>query len=286
MKIGIMHGYNLEYKNARENPEFALLHKAGFDAIDLNLSDTETYFYTAEKEKLSALLDTIKSQLKLSGLFISQIHGPWCWPPERDSTPEGRKERMEKMIKSIEITAELGCKYWVIHPIMPFGCDNVPEGTEAETWRLNLEFFRELLAFAKERGVVICYENMPMPSFTISKPTTLLDFVNEINDENFKICLDTGHANLVMDGSLYDNVKLLGDNIKVLHVHDNNGNGRDEHITPTLGTIDWPLFIKALRDIGYEGVFSLETEPKFDKSSAEYEAGIRELIEKTRELLK
>ena len=83
---------------------------------------------------------------------------------------EDRKERMEKMKKSIRYTAVLGCKYWVIHPIMPFGvCEKDTEDAQ-KTWDMNIEFMSELLKVAKEVGVTICFENMPMLQFSLAKP--------------------------------------------------------------------------------------------------------------------
>ena len=48
------------------------------------------------------------------------------------------------------------------------------------------------------------------------------------------------------------------DLLAALHVHDNFGI-KDEHNIPGNGIIDWDGFVKALVDIGYDGVFSLET---------------------------
>ncbi|MBR7063270.1 MAG: sugar phosphate isomerase/epimerase, partial [Clostridia bacterium] len=53
------------------------------------------------------------------------------------------------------------------------------------------------------------------------------------------------------------------DYLRVLHVHDNNGVG-DFHWLPETGVIDWDNFSRALRDIGFTGVFSLETNVKTD----------------------
>lgn len=38
------------------------------------------------------------------------------------------------------------------------------------------------------------FENMPFKNFSLSKPCDILRFVKAIDDENFKICLDTGHV--------------------------------------------------------------------------------------------
>lgn len=165
------------------------------------------------------------------------------------------------MKKSIRMTSVLGCKNWVIHPIMPYGIEEINTDDAQKTWDMNLVFMRELLKTAKEYDVTICFENMPMIKFSLSKPADILRFVKEINDEKFKICLDTGHVAVYQqEVSLADAVREMGSEIRVLHVHDNKV-GWDLHLMPQYGIIDWNEFAKALCDIGFDGVFSLETLP-------------------------
>jgi len=109
-----------------------------------------------------------------------------------------------------------------------------------------------------------------MLNFSISTPTQILKFVNEINDENFKICLDTGHVNVFNNLTVGDAVRELGDKIKVLHIHDNGGTD-DDHLAPFSGGIDWVDFSKALKETGFDGVISLETLPDGNLDDLEYE---------------
>ncbi len=206
---------------------------------------------TEEEWEVQIMAD--KKAAEEAGVTIWQIHGPWRYPPH-DETPENRAERLEVMKRSIRLTGKMGVKYWVIHPIMPFGpkCDPYPD----LFWQLNLEFFRQLLPVAKESGVVICFENMPMSALAISPPEKTLEFVREINDENFKFCLDTGHAN-VWKVSCGDAVRMAGDDLKTLHIHDNKWH--DDHLYPQMGSVNWKDFVQALRDIHYDGVFMMET---------------------------
>ena len=52
----------------------------------------------------------------------------------------------------------------------------------------------------------------------------------------------------------------IGDDLKVIHIHDNFGGADDRHYYPFRGTIDWDLVIKALNEIGYKGTVNLETQ--------------------------
>ena len=74
------------------------------------------------------------------------------------------------------------------------------------------------------------------------------------------MCLDTGHVSVFDDLDLAEETRRLGKYIRVMHVHDNNQN-RDLHMWPMFGRLNWKSFAEALKDIGYAGVFSLETLP-------------------------
>lgn len=231
----------------------------GYNCADFNMADTDDEIYTLPEGEAEALLRAEAELAKNAGIEISQVHGPWRWPA-RDFEEADRAERMEKMKKSIRYTAVLGCKYWVIHPIMPFGVYEKDTEDAQKTWDLNVEFMGELLKVAKDAGVIICFENMPMLQFSLARPDEILKFVKTMNDDNFKICLDTGHVSVFEDLSLEDEVRKLGDEIKVVHIHDNKYSF-DLHLLPYYGRIDWNGFGKALKDIGFDGVFSLETLP-------------------------
>ncbi len=255
MKIGIS-----KYPFTSFDKSYEELRGYGFECIDYSISNTDTFIYQAEGEEFDGYIAREREHARKAGIEISQIHGPWRWPA-KDGTPEERAERLAMMKKGVRITAGLGCENMVIHPIMPFGTHDKEIGKESETHELNLVFMRELVAFAKEYGVTVCIENMPMPAFSIGTPREILEFVKEINEDNFKICLDTGHvATYGKELSLADEVIALGDYLRVLHVHDSIA-GKDLHLMPRFGILNWESFADALRVVGFCGSFSLETTP-------------------------
>lgn len=228
----------------------------GYDCIDFqSFCHTENVFF-GDPSSVSANLKLVRDACAGAGLTVSQTHGPWRWPP-RDSTREDRAERFEKMVRSLYGTAELGCRDMVIHPIMPYGCESDPHPEEFT--EMNLEFFGRLTEEAKKAGVVIDFENMPMPALSLATPAQILDFVKKIDSPYFRVCLDTGHC-AVTKSDPAEAVRLIGrEYLRVLHVHDNDGRG-DFHWLPYTGVINWEEFSRALHDIGFEGVFSLETD--------------------------
>lgn len=283
MKIGILYfPYGDAY--ARYGKEaFAKMKAAGFSAVDYNMAETETELYTLSETELEAKMLADKKAASDADVEISQVHGPWRWPPQ-DATEEQRQERLEKMKRSLLATRMLGCKYWVVHPIMPYWITDLETGDAQKTWDLNLTFMQELLSYAKEQDVTICLENMPMCKFSMATPQNVFDFVKIINDEHFKICLDVGHTAVFPDLSPANAVRELGDAIKVLHIHDNMGN-KDSHLRPTEGIVDWDDFGKALKEIGFNGVFSLETEFDYGLSDEELEAESIKLCDIARSII-
>ena len=80
--------------------------------------------------------------------------------------------------------------------------------------------------------------------------------VEGFEDDEVGVCLDTGHAN--MEGvECAGFVRSAGQRLAALHVHDSVGEW--DHILPYgRGTVDWGAFMKALREVGYEGLFNWE----------------------------
>lgn len=283
MKIGIADSPHERAYGRYGKDRFLKMKQHGYDAVDYGIAYTGTEFYSATESELKAILEAERLAAEGAGIQISQTHGPWRWPPQ-DETEQDRAERLEKMKRAVVINAMLGCEYLVIHPIMPFGIEDLKNGKQQETWDLNVVFFTELVVFAKQYGITICLENMPMRHFSIATPEQVLRFVKAINADNFKICLDTGHVAVFPGLSLGDEIRKLGDYIKVLHIHDNKGNW-DAHLYPSKGIIDWQDFVKALEDIGFGGVLSLEVGPPenleddaFDKESVSLCKMFKELV--------
>ena len=273
MRIGVYTGRLSRWGEKR----YQMLRSIGYSCVDFNMANTNNFPYNLDgKEFEESLLNERKLAVE-AGIEIHQVHGPWRWPPE-DFSPENRIERMEKMQKSIGAAALLGAKNWVVHSLMPFGIEDIGTGNEQATWDINVEFMQQLLTTAKEYDVTICLENMPMPKFSLGSVSDILRFVKRINDRHFKICLDTGHVAVFPGGSPADALRKLGSEVRVLHIHDNDGKS-DLHKIPFEGIIDWVDFAKALYEVNYHGVFSYETAPSATVSIEEAEQIYKQMIE-------
>ena len=237
---------------------FERLKKYGYECGDFQMANTDDEIYHVSDEEFVKRLETVKGYADKHGIAIHQMHGPWCWPP-KEETKEGAEERFEKMSKSISAAPILGCKYWVIHPMMPYGTFDIHLDKIKETWDFNVDYFTRLTEVAKKYDVTICIENMPMLNYSLATPGKLVELVETINDEHFRCCLDTGHVACFNNYPVGDAVRTMGKYMKVIHVHDNHGN--DSHELPYLGKVDWEGFYQGLCDVGYDGVFNFECQP-------------------------
>lgn len=235
-----------------EEKAVELVAKAGFDAWDFSMFQmcqnkngilVPTKHPTAQSDYL-VFARKLKQIGFDNGIVCNQSHAPF---------PSSLKN-IDHLKRAIECTAEAGGEICIIHPMN--------NGTPAE----NAEMYFELLPFAKEHNVRIATENMWNWSkfFRHSKfaacatPKSFNEHLDAVNDEYFVACLDIGHAE--MKGSKTNAEKMireLGNRLKALHIHDND-KLHDSHQIPFSMNIDFLPIVKALKDIGYDGYFTLE----------------------------
>jgi primosomal protein N' len=85
-------------------------------------------------------------------------------------------------------------------------------------------------------------------------------FMEKLDSEYFTVCLDIGHAEMRgSQTSAVEMIRALGSRIKALHIHDND-QWHDSHQLPFTMKIDFSSVVDALREIKYDGIFTLEAD--------------------------
>lgn len=268
-----------------ENPieGFQALKEAGFDCADFSLNgyliNKQLYkgevndFFDKTVEELETFFAPHKEAAKQAGIRIHQMHMPYPL-----HVPNGKKEINDYLWnvvapKSLHVCKFFNCKYIVVHGFKLA----TYLGSEELEWAETEKFLRFLAPMAKEMGITLCVENLynslgnhmvEGPCCDVAKVVKRIDALNEeFGAEVLGFCLDTGHANLV-GIDIYDFIVRLGQRLKVLHVHDNDG-VRDLHQIPYTFTktrenkpsTDWDGFLNGLRDIEFDGVINFEASP-------------------------
>ena len=251
--------------------------KAGFDAWDFSISTLCEYDY--ENHALGGRFlgnDYLKIARKLkqigldNGIYCNQSHAP-C-PSDWISIRSNLK-------RAIECTAEAGGKYCIIHPL----CYDTPQS--------NAEMYLELIPFAKEHNVKIATENMflwknDMACFApCGTPESFNEHLDIVDDEYLVACLDIGHAEMKgTNTNAVEMIKALNGRLKCLHIHDND-KWHDLHQIPFSGKVDFSPIVKALKEINYDGDFTLESSSYLkDYNKDNILLGAKKLAESARKL--
>ena len=267
-----------------EEKTIELVAKAGFDAWDFSMFSMCKYDWNTKTisptdhplsgDNYLAFARKLKQIGLDNGIHCNQSHAPF---------PVYCKEIRSYLKRAIECTAEAGGSICVIHP------DNYKNAAE------NAEMYLELLPFAKEHDVKIATENMwcwdkKLDHSTFAAcatPQSFCDHIDVINDDFMVACLDIGHAEMKgSDTTAVDMIKTLGHRLEALHIHDND-KWHDSHQIPFSMDIDFVPIIKALKEIGYKGYFTLEADQYLkDRTADNIFDGIKEMADSAKKLVK
>jgi sugar phosphate isomerase/epimerase len=242
----------------------------GFKAIELIAwnRDYLNDYYTASKIK------DLKGALKSEGIALSQF----VTTPHDLSSPEKAKRdgAVDHWKRAVEVGAELGSPIINMVSAHAFGMRDSQEIPRITTkplvqkfhakaprgvdWDQNFKDYVDTLRICakacEDAGVVMSIE--PHPARYVANTDGALRLLEHIDSKAVGINFDPSHTFPVGD---FPNISVyrLGKRIKHLHVSDNDG-VTNVHWRPGMGKIDWVAMFQALKDIGYDGVVSIELE--------------------------
>lgn len=158
----------------------------------------------------------------------------------------------------LDLYAAIGIKAAVLH------ANGAKDEPYEKQLALRAASVRELEAHVAGTELVVCLENLysqPMV-WTIDG---ILELINAAGGgDNLGICLDTGHLHRVYchghcPDTCGDFIRKAGSRLKALHIQDNLGGDRDDHLFPfTNKGLNWKECMQALRQSDYSGLFNLE----------------------------
>ena len=225
--------------------------KAGFKYIDLSLYNINKKNNPFMQDNFEEYVKELKKLAEELGIKYVQAHLPNCNPMDK----EHFDEYVNCTIRAIEVCGMLGIENAVIHTGWMDGV------TKEEYFEINYNALKPLFPAMEKNSVNVLIENSTKANmgekYFFLTGREMKEFIEYVNHPLLHACWDLGHANI--EGHQYEDIMTLGDDLRAIHVHDNNGKG-DEHVALFTGTVNIDEVINALIDSGYKGYFTFETD--------------------------
>jgi sugar phosphate isomerase/epimerase len=188
---------------------------------------------------------------KVGAFPLIGMHGPFyeLIPASRD--PLVRQVARSRCQQGYEVAKMIGAKHLVLHS------GYLPKTYPHDQWIQNsFEFWVEFLA-DKCTPNFVHMENVYEDDF--SALCELTDRVNQtFQEERLTICLDIGHVNANSSKSFPDWILGLGDRIRYVHLHNNDGI-LDDHWRLDKGKIDVSQVLELLLKYSPKAIWNVET---------------------------
>lgn len=228
---------------------------AGYDAIDVDFCSVipkkEGHDPFLDGDDWIERVDAEKERLNHLGLSVNSCHLPFRYNYLQLEEPENLEAH--KMSCRALIAAErMGAKWAVMHVDKSSKDPDVAiENTVA--------YVKKLYEDSGVKEITVTVENSSHREIRVP-----LEAYDRLKAEGYRVgfCLDMGHCNTNPDRygeckSVPDAIRMLGNRISVLHIHDNEADF-DMHTAPFCGTLPWEESMRALKEVGYQGVFNYE----------------------------
>ena len=194
----------------------------------------EATFVASESPRLSQEMEAINA----AGIFCESAHAPFDKINDMWSRGEAGEAMLGRLMQSVNVCAEHQIPVLVVHLSSGMPAPRISE--------VGYERFARLMEWAKEKGVVIAFENQRYLA-------NLAFAFEEFPDAGF--CWDVGHEEAFAGGRRY--MPLFGHRLRQLHIHDNYWE-RDIHLIPYDGKIDFERVAASIASVDYEGSLMLE----------------------------
>ena len=223
--------------------------KAGYDAIEIAPFTIANYVTDISASRRTEIRDAAaRAGIAISGIHWVLVQAEGMYLNHPDEAIRTRTARY--LCDLVDFCADLGGKTIVVgSPKQRNIMDGVtPE--QARDWALGT--FRNSVKRAEDRGVTICFEPLaPSETNFINTAADAITFVKGNPSPNFKIILDV-KAMCSESKPIPQIIRESRGHFAYFHANDANLKG------PGFGDVDFKPIAAALREVGYEGVVSVE----------------------------
>lgn len=223
--------------------------ETGYDLIEIapfTLAKYVTDISPAERQGIRE--EAKRARIGISGIHWVLAHTEGLHVNHPDAAIRRRTANYFREL--VDFCADIGGKSMVIgSPKQRQILDGVAPD---QAWMWARETFREAVTRAEERSVILCFEPLaPSETNFINTAAEAIRFVKEIPSPNFKIILDV-KAMSSEAKTIPEIIRESTPHFAYFHANDRNLKG------PGFGDVDFVPIATALREVGYQGVVSVE----------------------------
>ncbi|MEO6014733.1 MAG: sugar phosphate isomerase/epimerase [Devosia sp.] len=250
MKIGF---YTSTFNDRPAEEVFDFAADAGFDAIEIDIGG-----HVKSPDNVAKTVDAARSR----GLYVSSVI---LFGNQLDPDPAGRRERRDQTKAYAKAVADTGVPIFVVFP----GRDNT--ASEDDNYKNFADHAVSLLDGTDTLNVA--FENWPGmdDDFIATTPAGWAKLFALAPDERLGLEFDPSHL-IRLGIDPFDALDGVKDRVKILHGKDASidesalqqvgyhGAGWWRYVLPGRGLLDWPKFLTAAKDHGFDDVVSIEHE--------------------------
>lgn len=246
MKFGICNeifeGWSLE-------DAFSRAAKAGYDFVEIAPFTIAKYVTEISQVERGRIRDlAARAGIGISGLHWVLVQAEGMYLTHPDSAVRERTARY--FVELVRCCADLGGDRMIVGS--PKQRSLMPGVEYGQAWRWAVETFRDAVKEAEQRGVVICCEPLATAETDfITSASEGIRFAREFGSRAMSVILDV-KAMCSESKSIPEIIRESAGAFEYFHANDRNLKG------PGFGEVDFVPIAGALREVGYDGVVSVE----------------------------
>ncbi|GAA1230063.1 sugar phosphate isomerase/epimerase [Prauserella halophila] len=226
----------------------------GYDGVALTLDHPHLDPFAPD---LAARTDDVRRRLAAYGLAVvvetgaRYVMDPWHKHEPTLVSDVGRERRLDYLRRAIRVAADLGAE------AVSFWSGTLPEGTGTpEGWQRLTSGVEQVLAEAQRHDVRCAFE--PEPGMFVDTLAGVTELHRRLGDpEHLTVTVDVGHCVCNEPAPPQDRIRDVGSSLGNVQIDDMRP-GVHEHLEFGDGDVDLPATLRALLDVDYRGLVSVE----------------------------
>ena len=136
-----------------------------------------------------------------------------------------------------------------------------PMDTPEQEWAWAVDSLKEVYAHAQGEGIRIALEPLNRFETNFLNRADQAVLLAEAVGPDCGVCLDTFHLN-IEEADMLEAIRNSKERLVDFHVADNN------RMACGMGSLDWPLIVRTLKEVGYDGALTVEFVAPLDRTPA------------------